>query len=70
MSPMSQAGVTPQRARLLRERQRTVAYESISSSLKNEKQRGADELLLPALNNGEIDSQNPEAAICEREKTV
>jgi hypothetical protein len=67
---MSQAGLTPERARLLRERQRTVAYESIASSVKNEKERGADELLSTALNVSADDSQDPDAVICEREKAL
>jgi hypothetical protein len=70
MSPMSQVGVTPERARLLRERKRTVAYESIASGIKDGKERGADELLSSALDVGGADSQDPDIAICEREKAL
>ena len=61
-----QAGVAPGRARLLRERQKTMAYEDITLDFKGGNQRGADEITEAA----DGSSEDPDTVICEREKAL
>ncbi len=61
--------MTPSRAKMLRERQKTVAYESISLEFKGGNHRGADEIM-GTVESEDTASQDPDIAICEREKAL
>ena len=65
LSPL-QAGVTHARARLLRDRQKTVAYEAINTDFKDGNQRGADEIT----GGEDATAEDPDTVICEREKAL
>lgn len=65
LSPI-QAGVTPGRARLLRDRQKTVAYEAINLEFKDGNQRHADETTAAE----DPTAEDPDTVICEREKAL
>ena len=54
---------------MLRERQKTVAYESISLEFKGGNHRGADEIM-GTVESEDTASQDPDIAICEREKAL
>ena len=61
-----QAGVAPGRARLLRDRQKTIAYEAITLDFKGGNQRGADEITEAE----DASAEDPDTIICEREKAL
>ena len=63
-----QAGIATERAQLLRDRQKVIAYESINTTFKQGAMRGPDELL--GTDKEHADSQDPELSINEREKAL
>ena len=65
---LPQAGISSERARLLRSRQNVVAYESITTTSKTGVTRGADELV--GDDKEHADSQDPALSINEREKAL
>lgn len=66
---LSQAGMSEVRARLLRDRQKTVAYEAIGvGALKGGEQRAPDEVLGTGADDAA--SQDPDAAVSEREQAL
>ena len=63
---LTQAGVALGRARLLRERQKTVAYEDIHLDFKGGDRRGAEEVVQAE----DASVEDPDTIICEREKAL
>lgn len=64
----SQVGMLESRARLLKERQKTRAYESMAITNKDGNERGADELIGTGAD--DAFTQEPEIAISEREQAL
>lgn len=62
----AQAGLSLGRARLLRDRQKTIAYEAITLDFKGGNQRGADEITAAE----DATAEDPDTIICEREKAL
>ena len=62
----TQAGVAPARARLLRERQKTIAYEDIHLEFKDGDRRGAEEVAQAE----DASVEDPDTIICDREKAL